>query len=167
MVGLLFLSSFPDSMLPISPRVSLLALVMQDGAGRPLNPRGRTGFQGRGAFTRWGPNHTKHYVITRTARRSNGEAVTKHGKAVLQVLLAYDADVDQTTLPGGPVAEGSFTDTLAGLAAGYVAELNTATPGLRDSLSRELQDLFATQAPTQLFAGLVDDDRNTDSAWCV
>ncbi len=31
--------------------------VMIDDFGRPLNPRGRTGIQGRGDLGRWGPNH--------------------------------------------------------------------------------------------------------------
>ena len=28
-----------------------------DAAGRPLNPRGRTGMSGRGLLGKWGPNH--------------------------------------------------------------------------------------------------------------
>ena len=31
----------------------------------PLNPKGRTGLQGRGLLGRWGPNHAGDPVVTR------------------------------------------------------------------------------------------------------
>ena len=37
----------------------------EDGTGRPLNPRGRTGLRGRGKLGRWGPNHAVDLLLTR------------------------------------------------------------------------------------------------------
>jgi hypothetical protein len=33
--------------------------------GRPLNPQGRTGLQGRGKLYKWGPDQAAHAIVTR------------------------------------------------------------------------------------------------------
>lgn len=33
--------------------------------GKPLNPKGRTGLQGRGLLGKWGPNHAADPIVTR------------------------------------------------------------------------------------------------------
>ncbi|VDK86813.1 unnamed protein product [Litomosoides sigmodontis] len=54
-----------------------------DQTGRPLNPAGRTGLQGRGVLGKWGPNHAADPIVSRIhcgqlqfvgiARRDSGE----------------------------------------------------------------------------------------------
>ncbi|XP_015772187.1 PREDICTED: ADP-ribose pyrophosphatase, mitochondrial-like [Acropora digitifera] len=35
----------------------------------PRNPMGRTGLAGRGLLGRWGPNHTVHFILTRSEQQ--------------------------------------------------------------------------------------------------
>lgn len=42
--------------------------------GKPLNPVGRTGLEGRGILGRWGPNHAADPIVTRW-KRNNGSLV--------------------------------------------------------------------------------------------
>ncbi len=109
-----------------------------DERGRPLNPIGRTGLQGRGLLGKWGRNPAGDSVLTRV-NPATGR---------LQVLLIERKDSGQKALPGGMVDEGE----------------DIATTVARE-LSEETGATLSFDAATTLFAGVVDDPRNTDHAW--
>ena len=69
-----------------------------DALGRPLNPRGRTGIQGRGVLGRWGPNHKVYCLFTRFKRAANSTSVMMRcGKPVLEFLVRNLKDNDETS----------------------------------------------------------------------
>ncbi len=67
-----------------------------DELGRPLNPLGRTGLQGRGLLGRWGRNPAGDPLVTRVSPDSGR----------LQLLVIERKDSGQKALPGGMVDEG-------------------------------------------------------------
>ena len=62
-----------------------------DAAGRPLNPRGRTGVRGRGLLGKWGPNHAADPIVTRHHPQTGR----------LQVVAVRREDTGQFAVPGG------------------------------------------------------------------
>lgn len=75
--------------------------------GKPMNPFGRTGINGRGILGRWGPNHAADPIVS-TWKRVGGEIV-KHSqskKPILQVLCIQRGDTGEIALPGGMVDPG-------------------------------------------------------------
>lgn len=109
-----------------------------DANGRPLNPIGRTGLGGRGRLRRWGRNQAVDAVLTRL------DPLTGHP----QVLLIERGDNHQLALPGGMVDPGETMEAAA---------------------SRELREetglVLGFQPVRTIYAGIVDDPRNTDHAW--
>ena len=112
--------------------------VSLDSRGRPLNPIGRTGIQGRGLLGRWGRNQAGDPLLTRMHPMSGQ----------LQVLVIERKDSGRKALPGGMVDEGEDIVTTVG------RELYEETGGKLNF-----------QGATVLFTGVVDDPRNTDNAW--
>lgn len=108
-----------------------------DNLGRPLNPFGRTGIEGRGLLGRWGANFAADPIITKD------NPVT--GKKELLVILRKSGE---WALPGGMVDKG---ERLSGAAARELKE----EAGL---------DLDMSKAK-KVYEGYVDDPRNTDNAW--
>jgi ADP-ribose pyrophosphatase len=112
--------------------------VSLDPHGFPLNPLGRTGLRGRGLLGKWGRNQAGDPLVTRFDP-STGQ---------LQVLVIERSDSGRLALPGGMVDEGEAITT---------------------TVSRELAEETGAHIrfeETQiLFAGVVDDPRNTDHAW--
>lgn len=43
--------------------------------GRPLNPQGRTGLNGRGILGKWGPNHAADPIVSRWKMLDNQRVV--------------------------------------------------------------------------------------------
>ena len=109
-----------------------------DARGRPLNPLGRTGLQGRGLLGRWGRNQAGDPLLTRVHPETGR----------LQVLVIERKDSGQMALPGGMVDEGED------IAATVAREL-----------SEETGAKLSFKGATVLFTGVVDDPRNTDNAW--
>ena len=62
-----------------------------DGAGVPLNPRGRTGLRGRGLLGKWGPNHAAGPIVTRYHPQMGR----------MQVVAVRREDTGQFAVPGG------------------------------------------------------------------
>ncbi len=112
--------------------------VLLDKQGRPLNPLGRTGLQGRGLLGRWGRNQAGDPLLTRVHPETGR----------LQLLVIERKDSGQQALPGGMVDEGEE------IAATVARELSEETGAQLDFT-----------AATMLFTGVVDDPRNTDNAW--
>lgn len=113
--------------------------VALDSFGRPLNPLGRTGLQGRGLLGRWGRNQAGDPLVTRQSPE------TGH----LQLLVIQRKDLGLFALPGGMVDEGE----------GKIA--TTVARELREETGAELN----FDKATVIYAGVVDDPRNTDNAW--
>lgn len=109
-----------------------------DARGRPLNPLGRTGLQGRGLLGRWGRNQAGDPLLTRVHPETGR----------LQLLVIERKDSGQKALPGGMVDEGEE------IAATVARELFEET-GAKLSFAEA----------TCVYTGLVDDPRNTDNAW--
>ena len=109
-----------------------------DVRGRPLNPLGRTGLQGRGLLGRWGRNQAGDPLLTRVHPETGR----------LQMLVIERKDSGQKALPGGMVDEGEVI----------------ATTVARE-LSEETGATLSFDGATTVFAGVVDDPRNTDNAW--
>jgi len=151
----------------------------RDAKGFPLNPRGHTGVMGRGVLGHWGPNHAGDAIVTRKS--------PKTGK--LQVALIERTDGSgQFALPGGFVDPGEFTAPVKTVIREFLEE----AVGRESANSREclqvLEQLFGpfdwdSAAGTVtakeraedgsevfrwgalVYAGYVDDERNTDNAW--
>jgi hypothetical protein len=92
-----------------------------DADGAPLNPRGRTGLRGRGAYFHWGPNLAVDPIVTRT-KPITGE---------LQVLAVKRTDTRQWALPGGRLRG---QDAKSRLRQMLEKEAVHATPCARDPL---------------------------------
>lgn len=112
--------------------------VSLNAQGRPLNPLGRTGLQGRGLLGQWGRNVAGDALLTRDDPQS--------GK--LQLLVIARKDSGLKALPGGMTEPGEST-------AETVAR----------ELYEETGAKLSFDDATVLFVGVVDDPRNTDNSW--
>lgn len=110
-----------------------------DEKGRPRNPRGRTGMEGRGLLGKWGPNHAADPVITRINKMT--------GQMELLVILRGDGG--GWALPGGMVEDGQ-----------------TARETVKRELREEaIAELLPLEDAEEVYRGYSDDHRNTDNAW--
>jgi ADP-ribose pyrophosphatase len=109
-----------------------------DELGRPLNPAGRTGTAGRGLLGKWGPNLAADPIVTRLNPLS-GE---------LEMLAILRKDRRQWAIPGGMVDEGEDVSTT-----------------LAREFSEEAGVVLDMTDARLVYAGYVDDPRNTDHAW--
>ncbi|XP_060040604.1 transient receptor potential cation channel subfamily M member 2 isoform X2 [Erinaceus europaeus] len=121
---------------------------VQDGL--PRNPRGRTGLQGRGALSRFGPNHKLQPVVTRWRRNQDGVICRRNFRKVLEVLLLTSQQSEPWALPGGSQDPGEMLPQK--FKAVIPGELHKAFGNLLDQ-------------GTQVYRGYVDHPRNTDNAW--
>lgn len=112
--------------------------VTLDAFGRPQNPLGRTGLQGRGLLGRWGRNRAGDPLVTRISPDNDR----------IQLLVIERKDSGLKALPGGMVDEGE----------------DIATTVARELAEETSAQLDFSNAP-MIFAGVVDDPRNTDNAW--
>ena len=64
-----------------------------DAAGRPLNPRGRTGMSNRGTLGKWGANHAGDAVVTRYSPDRPGRP--------LEFVAIRRQDTGEWAIPGG------------------------------------------------------------------
>ncbi|XP_048577809.1 transient receptor potential cation channel subfamily M member 7 isoform X2 [Nematostella vectensis] len=136
--------------------------------GLPRNPRGRTGFSGRGAFAHWGPNHTATFVITRLKLNpSDGHIVEENDQVVWEFLAVKEADETSWRLPEGEMKVTDYIpeqiiEDLLSLAKESILELSNGSLNLHETL----QHLCETCGQrVKLYSGYVDDPRNTDNAW--
>ncbi len=116
-------------------------IVARDANGFPLNPMGRTGLGGRGILDKWGPTEAADPVLTRH-NPDTGQ---------LEVLLIQRGDTGEWAFPGGKVDAGETPAIAAG------REL-VEEAGVR-GIALDFQQAGV------VYAGYIDDSRNTDHAW--
>jgi len=111
---------------------------MDKKTGKPLNPKGRTGLEGRGSLGKWGANFAADPMITRVNPDTGN----------LEMIAIQRKDTKQLAIPGGMVDYGEdITQTLQ-------RELEEETGVKVDMTHADL-----------VYQGYVDDPRNTDNAW--
>jgi len=113
-------------------------VVKFDAQGRPKNPRGRTGIEGRGLLGKWGANFAADPIVTR---------INPHTKQI-EMLAIQRNDNGQWAIPGGMVDEGETVPA-------------TLKREFREEAGMELD----MDDAVEVYRGYVDDPRNTDNAW--
>jgi ADP-ribose pyrophosphatase len=122
-------------------RKSFLGQIMFDKNGRPINPMGNTGINGRGWLGKWGVNLAADPVITRTNAETGG----------LEMLAIRRRDNGMWAIPGGMVDDGdSVSATLA--------------KEFKEEAGIKIPVDFMNRAET-IYQGYSDDPRNTNNAW--
>jgi ADP-ribose pyrophosphatase len=122
---------------------------------RPQNPMGRTGMKGRGLLGRWGPNHAADPVVTRWSPSN---------PAVLEFVAILRSDGGGWAIPGGMVEVGhSIGQTLRAEFAEEALNSLGKSEAERQTIDAALETLF--DGGKCVYAGYVDDPRNTDNAW--
>lgn len=140
---------------PDGPFVSTVGEPIQlDAAGRRKNPYGRTGMSGRGMLDRWHENPAADLIVT-CDNPDTGE---------MEVVAIQRGDTGEwSALPGGKV-DGNETPEQTALREFYEeAGGRGYTAG---NIAEDPWDLDMSKAVT-IYAGYVDDPRNTDDAWMV
>ncbi|KAG9264228.1 ADP-ribose pyrophosphatase, mitochondrial [Astyanax mexicanus] len=135
--------------------------------GRPLNPRGRTGLNGRGLLGRWGPNHAADPIVTRWKRDCSGQHVS-HALSklpVLQFVSIKRKDCGEWAIPGGMVDPGELVSlTLQREFSEEALNSLEASAEEREKIRERITKLFSSPG-FQVYKGYVDDPRNTDNSW--
>lgn len=121
---------------------------------RPLNPVGRTGMVERGLLGQWGPNHAADPIVTRY----------RPGTDILEVAAVQRRDTGEYALPGGMCEDKSVSATLLTEFKEEALACMEGNPGLTTNVVDMVKDLF-DKGGTLVYAGYVDDPRNTDQAW--
>ena len=139
-------------------RLSTYPYVLDHSSGRPLNPFGRTGLQGRGKLYYWGPNHAADCVLLR-----------QHDGA-LQLLVIKRGDTGELALVGGMIDKGETPEQcikreFGEEAMGVPEEKDSNSQGATADQQRVLDAIFAPSNTRCVYRGYVDDARNTDNSW--
>ncbi len=112
--------------------------IIFDKLGRPLNPKGRTGIEGRGLLGKWGANLGVDALISRINKDTG----------LFEMIFIERTDNGNRAFPGG------FVDT------------NESTMVARQrELKEECTIDIDLSRAEEVFKGYIDDFRNTDNAW--
>ena len=157
--------------------------------GYPMNPWGRTGFCGRGAFFNWGVNHAVDVLVTRWRRGPSGVMIYRAGKPVLEFLarinqnpkghyafglMQFPGSLVKTT-HAAALKEKILPDIVEEILGGAKFTSTYDENRVKVSVARELEPLFSLkdcelggQGKFLILreeSGFVRDERNTDNAW--
>lgn len=121
---------------------------------RPRNPVGRTGMVQRGLLGKWGPNHAADPIVTRL----------RPGTGILEVAVVKRRDTGEHALPGGMCEDKRVADTLLAEFLEEALATQEGNPALTTDLVEQVKQLFSAGGRL-IYAGYVDDPRNTDEAW--
>lgn len=119
------------------PFISYEGEVRLDARGRPLNPMGPTGIEGRGRLGKWGVNNAVDSIVTR---------IDKNGK--FQIIIITRKDSGAKALPGGMIDKNE-----------------KVKDALKRELLEEASANIDFENSDFVYQGYVDDPRNTDNAW--
>ena len=122
-----------------------------DFYGRPVNPRGRTGMSDRGMLGKWGPNHAADPIVTR-CHPTTGQ---------LQMVAIKRGDTGDWAIPGGMVDDGEVVSVT--LRREFTEEAGNLQGRHKEQFDALVETLF--KKGELVYAGYVDDPRNTDNAW--
>ena len=124
---------------------------------RPRNPVGRTGMRERGLLGKYGPNHAADPIVMRLKPDSP--------TLQLQFVAIRRRDTGEWAIPGGMVEAGqTIAKTLYDEFTQEALRAIEGNDAMTDALKAQIADFFAKQGIT-VYAGYVDDPRNTDDAW--
>ncbi|BHF66640.1 Nudix (nucleoside diphosphate linked moiety X)-type motif 9 [Sparganum proliferum] len=141
-------------------RTSHLGKYVLDGHGLPLNPCGRTGIQGRGCLRYWGPNHAADPIVSRWKVDATGKRCQP---PILQFVSILRQN-GQWAFPGGMVDAGEeVTSTLKREFSEEALNSTVADPLKKKAILEKVEQAF--RGGVKIYAGYVDDPRNTDNAW--
>ncbi|XP_067911983.1 ADP-ribose pyrophosphatase, mitochondrial-like isoform X2 [Heterodontus francisci] len=148
-------------------RRSFLGWYELDEDKLPRNPMGRTGIISRGLLGKWGPNHAADPIVTRWKREAGEKVIHEiSGKPILQFVAIKRKDCGEWAIPGGMVDAGEHMSTTLKREFGEEAlDSLTASKIEKNHLRKLFQSIFSDEKATEVFAGYVDDPRNTDNAW--
>jgi ADP-ribose pyrophosphatase len=138
-----------------------------DIQNRPFNPVGRTGLRGRGVLGKWGPNTAADPLVTRWKRDEDNQIMMdSNGNKILQFIAIKRKDNGEFALPGGMVEPDESLSLTAKREFGEEA-LNSLemSPEEVTQLKQNIDRFFSENRC--IYAGYVDDPRNTDNAWMV
>ena len=140
-----------------SRKVSTLAWMgFVHKSGVPRNPVGRTGMHGRGLLERYGANFAADPIVTRRKPTD---------PTVLQMVTITRRDTGELAIPVGMVEYGETVSQT--LRKEFYEEALRSEEG-NDNMTAELQakiDAVFDKGGALVYAGYVDDPRNTDDAW--
>ena len=116
----------------------------------PFNPRGRTGLMGRGRLYRWGPNIAVDAIVTRMGKDKE-----------LEIVAIKRSDNGKIAFPGG------FLDAGENVIDALKREFKEEVGNLQDPtrFDQIVNALFTEERGIIVYAGYIDDSRNTDQSW--
>jgi ADP-ribose pyrophosphatase len=111
--------------------------IVLDKNGRPLNPKGPTGIEGRGLLGKWGANFATDSIVTRI-----------NDDGFLEIVVVQRKDCGKWAIPGGMKNKGE-----------------KATETSSRELEEETSANLSFENALLVYQGYVNDPRNTDNAW--
>ncbi|KAI3380070.1 hypothetical protein SNEBB_006965 [Seison nebaliae] len=134
----------------------------------PLNPRGRTGLCGRGHLGFWGPNHATDPIVSRWKmnKETNEIESGRDRKPIMQLILIRRRDTNMLAIPGGMVSKNEL-ETVTRKREFAEEAMNSLELSEKEKVqvNEQIEDFFSRCFRQEIYAGYVDDPRNTDNAW--
>lgn len=126
--------------------------------GVPRNPRGITGITGQGLLGKHGENTAADPIVFR--RQVDPET----GETKLQMIAIQRRDNGMWAIPGGMTDFGESVSETLGRELREEALGESVTPEQAQAFDKNFKTLFEEKG-TLVYAGAVDDFRNTDTSW--